>query len=481
MKQTPEQSADTSKEDILALFALQHASDNLQRLKETTVIERIRKIERVVQYLSDPVYQKDWIAALENDLGKSSGEAKITELSPLLANVKHIKRNLRKWMADRRTDSPPVMLGMRSYIRYEPKGHVLIIAPWNYPLFLVLEPLIFAIAAGNAAMVKPSEFAPATSAFLRQMLSSLFDQSEVALVEGAVETSTTLLEQPFHHIFFTGSTKVGKIVMEAAAKNLTSVTLELGGKSPVIIDRKVKMKSVAEKVAWAKCINAGQTCIAPDYIVVHEADAQAFTQQFSDAVQRFYNRDGKGVTTAGDYGRIITHDHYARLRGLVEDAVAQGAVVSVEGTVDDAHRLMTPFVLTEVTPEMQIMQEEIFGPVLPVITYKSFSDVPEIVSKWPRPLALYVMSTSKRNAEFILRNTASGGVGINELLVTIINPALPFGGVNQSGIGKSLGRHGFIEFSNERGVVKRKWLDFKMIYPPLNKTIIDWLLRLSKL
>jgi len=471
----------TSQSELERIFELQHDSQNLQSLKNTGAKKRIAKIRKIERYLMQEPHLSDWTRALEKDLRKSREEAITSELATTLSCMRHIYRNLKSWMRDSRVGSPLVMMGMSSRIQYEPKGHVLIMAPWNYPLLLVINPLIHAIAAGNAIIVKPSEMAPATASFLKTMIADLFEEREIALVEGDAETAKSLLEKPFHHIFFTGSPRIGKLVMKAASEHLTSVTLELGGKSPVLIDQEYDLKKAAEKIAWAKCLNAGQTCIAPDYAVVHESNVDQFVTYFRKSVNRFYDPDGAGIEHSPDYVRIVNQDHFQRLSGLIDQAVEAGADLPIEGNREPDQLFMSPFVITGVTSDMKLMKEEIFGPVLPIVTYKSWKEIPHLIKQYEKPLALYIMSHHKNRTRFILQNTSSGGVGINELLVTIINPALPFGGVNHSGIGKSNGRHGFIEFSNERGVVKRNWLNFEMIYPPYNKTIINWLLRIVKL
>lgn len=469
-----------SETEISRVFALQHTAQNLHRLKTSSVRERLARIKKLERYMQSEPNLSEWTTALWKDLRKCREEAIATEWVTVLTNLKHVYTELRSWMADEPINTPLALTGLKSWVRREPKGHVLIIAPWNYPLQLVLNPLIYAIAAGNAVLIKPSEMAPATAAFLKKMVADVFDEQEVALVEGGVDTATELLKRPFHHIFFTGSPKVGKIVMRAAAENLTSVTLELGGKSPVILDDHFDVNTAAERIAWGKCINAGQTCIAPDYVLVPENKLDAFTDAFARAVDRLYNPDGKGIEHSGDFGRIIDQRNYERMVSLIDDAVQKGANLVMEGKRNANDRLVTPHVLTNVTPEMKVMQEEIFGPVLPVLTYRRKEEIPEMINQLERPLALYLMSKRKQFTDHILEHTSSGGVGINEILVTVINPELPFGGVNHSGIGKSNGKYSFIEFSNERGVVKRTWFNFKLIYPPYKSSVINWLMKAAK-
>lgn len=480
MEKAPESKEMTIEAEVDRIFGLQHEAQNLHRVKMSTAKERIARIKKMERYLQSEPNLSEWTDALWKDLHKCREEAIATEWVTVLTNLKLIYAELRGWMADEAINTPLALTGLKSWVRREAKGHVLIIAPWNYPLQLVLNPLIYAIAAGNAVLIKPSEMAPATAAFLKKMVADVFDEREVAVVEGGVQTATALLKKPFHHIFFTGSPNVGKIVMRAAAENLTSVTLELGGKSPVILDGSFDVATAAERIAWGKCVNAGQTCIAPDYALVPENELDAFTDAFARSVDRFYNPKGKGLEHSKDYGRIIDNRNYERMVNLIEDAMQKGANLVLEGKhhVDDL--LVTPHVLTNVSGDMKVMQEEIFGPVLPVLTYRHQKEIPEIINQFERPLALYIMSKNQKNIDFILQYTTSGGVGINETLVTVINPELPFGGVNHSGIGKSNGKYSFLEFTNERGVVKRTWFNFKMIYPPYNSAIIKWLMKAAK-
>jgi len=470
----------TTEAEVDRIFGLQHEPQNLHRLKISSAKERIARIKKMERYMRSEPHLSEWTGALWKDLHKCREEAIATEWLTVLTNLKHIYAELEGWMRDEPVNTPLVLTGLKSWVRHEAKGHVLIIAPWNYPLQLVLNPLIYAIAAGNAVLIKPSEMAPATAAFLKKMVSVVFDEQEVAVIEGGVQTATELLKKPFHHIFFTGSTKVGRIVMRAAAENLTSVTLELGGKSPVILDDSFDMATAAERIAWGKCINAGQTCIAPDYALVPENKLDAFTDAFARTVDRFYNPKGKGVEHSKDFGRIIDDRNYERMAELIEDAKNKGANLVLEGKKNAEDRLVTPHLLTKVTPEMKVMQEEIFGPILPVLTYRRRDEIPGIINQFERPLALYIMSKNQKNTDFVLQHTSSGGVGINETLVTIVNPEVPFGGVNHSGIGKSNGKYSFLEFSNERGVVKRTWFNFKLIYPPYNSAIVKLLMKVAK-
>lgn len=464
--------------EVERLFALQRDETNLQRAKNSTVKERIARIRKIERYLRDEAHKREWTDALWQDLRKNRDEAIATELLPVVSCMKHIYNELRNWVKDTPTGLPLALAGLKSFIRHEGKGHVLIIAPWNYPLQLAINPLIHAIAAGNVILLKPSEMAQATSAFLKKMIGELFEEREVAVIEGDVPTTTALLKKPFHHIFFTGSPAVGKLVMKAAAENLTSVTLELGGKSPVIVDEDYDVNKAAEKISWGKCVNVGQTCIAPDHLLIHQSKLQPFLKAFEQRVEQMY---GKDLRASKEYGRIINGKNFNRVKALLDDAVSKGARVAVAGEIVEEEKFIAPHVLVDVTPEMDIMREEIFGPLLPVITFTDIKEVPAIIARQERPLALYILSNDRRNTEFLLHNTTAGGTVINDLMLTSVNPMLPFGGVNNSGIGKSNGRYGFIEFSNERGVLKRSWGSLSMLYPPYNSRLITWAERIARL
>lgn len=466
--------------EVERIFNLQHGPANLQAMKATSAKERIERISKIERFILDPGNQAELAKAMWYDLRKSKEETLATEIIPILTLLVHIKRKLKSWMRPQKVGSPLALAGISSYIRYEPKGHVLLIAPWNYPFQLSIIPLIHAIAAGNVCILKPSEISAATSAFTKKMMQELFPEQEVAVIEGDVPISTALLEKPFHHIFFTGSPAVGKIVMAAAAKNLTSVTLELGGKSPCVIDETVNMEKVAGQVAWGKLLNNGQTCIAPDYLLIHASKKQAFIEAFQKWVQDHYNHDGQGIRQSPYYTRIINERNFGRVQNLVEQAVAAGAQLISSEEFDESDKFIPPCLLDQVDMDMKIMQEEIFGPILPILTFERLEEVPTIIDRLPKPLAMYIMSKSRSHQGYLLDHSTAGGTAINELMITTLNPELPFGGVNNSGIGKSNGKHSFIEFSNERGVMKRRFLDLKMIFPPYKTTIFEWMMRAAR-
>jgi len=471
-----------SQSEIKRIFELQSEPANILRLRNSSYKERIEKIKRIQNFVLSEANHQIIAEALYKDLRKPNEEVITSEITPILLNTKHVLRNLKNWMKVEHVPSPITMVGMSSYIKYESKGTVLLISPWNYPIFLTIYPLIYAIAAGNAVILKPSEISSNTSKVIANMIQTIYEEHEVAVIEGAIEESTELLKLPFNHIHFTGSPKVGKIVMEAASKNLSGVTLELGGKSPVIIDGTGNTQEIAEKIAWGKTLNCGQTCIAPDYILIQKKEIETFISHFKTNVNKFYNPNDNGLNNASEYGRIVDEKNFNRVEKLLQDAIKKGAKIEFGGQLKKEEKFMEPTLLTNVNTEMLIMQEEIFGPLLPIITFEKNSDVINFLQKMPSPLAIYIMSGKKKNIQYFLDNTVSGGVGINELMLTPVNPNLPFGGVNNSGIGKSGGKHSFDDFSNPKGVVKKNFGNtLKLVYPPFKKgvfkyfkTIVRW-------
>ena len=461
--------------EIKRIFELQSDSINIVRLRNSSYKERIEKIKRLQDFILDESNYQKIADALFKDLRKPNEEVITTEITPTLLNIKHVLRNLKQWMKDEHVPSPITMVGISSYIKYESKGTVLLISPWNYPIFLSLYPLIYAIAAGNSVVLKPSEISSHTSKVIANMIQTIYEEHEVAVVEGAVEESTELLKLPFNHIHFTGSPKVGKIVMEAAAKNLSGITLELGGKSPVIIDGTGNTKEIAEKIAWGKTLNCGQTCIAPDYILIQKNELESFITHFKSTINKFYNSGNNGLEKAAEYGRIIGYKNFIRVETLLNDAIKKGAKIEFGGQYKEQEKFMEPTLLTQVNLEMLVMQEEIFGPLLPIITYEKNNEVIDQLQKLPSPLAIYIMSKNKTNIHYFLNNTVSGGVGINELMLTPVNPNLPFGGINNSGMGKSGGKHSFYDFSNRKGITKKNFGNLlKLVYPPYKKNIFKY-------
>jgi aldehyde dehydrogenase (NAD+) len=368
----------------------------------------------------------------------------------VIANIERNINNLEDWMKP--VEVPPSQnKNDKAKIVYEARGVCLILGPWNFPLGLVMGPLAAAIAAGNCCMVKLTDLCPATARVAAKIVREAFEEKEVALFEGGVDVATALLGLPFNHIFFTGSTRVGKLIMAAAAKHLATVTLELGGKSPVIVDEDADVKKVGGDLAAAKQFNGGQACISPDYVFIKEHQKDALVEEFRAKVRQNLYRDD-GSIKKESIAQIVNAQNFGRIKKLFDDAVAKGAKIAVGGTLEEADRTIHPTLLTDVTPDMLIMQEEIFGPVVPVLTYRNIDDVIAYISSRPKPLALYIYSNSQNNIEKLLSRTSSGGVTINGFFSHYLENQLPFGGVNQSGMGSYHGVFGFRTFSHERAV-----------------------------
>ena len=406
--------------------------------------------------------------ALHQDFRKPPEETDLTELWPSLTEIKHTSRHLARWAAPRRVGTPLALLGTRSWVQVEPKGVVLIIAPWNYPFYLAIDPLASAIAAGNAVVVKPAEQTPATAALLRRLAEELFRPEEVLVLEGGREVASELLRLPWNHIFFTGSPQVGKIVMRAAAEHLSGVTLELGGKSPAIVDDTANLRDAAEKIVWAKFLNAGQTCVAPDYLLVHAQVQAPLLAEMQRAIRRYYGESNEARKASSSFARIVNAHHYARLAALLEDAEARGATVAQGGALDERQCYIEPTILTDVPAGAAVLEEEIFGPLLPVVTFQDLAETVAYVNARPRPLAQYVFTTSATNRRYLLASIAAGGAAVNEAIIQLAHPDLPFGGVGNSGLGKAHGQAGFLAFSNEKGVLQQRVgrTGIKQFYPP---------------
>jgi aldehyde dehydrogenase (NAD+) len=432
--------------EIERIFALQQFHQ--WEMKATTAEQRkekLRKLKLAVETHGDEI-----VAAVKQDIRKPEGEIRITELLNVTANIERNINNLDEWMKPVEV-VPSQNKNDKAKIVYEARGVCLILGPWNFPLGLVMGPLAAAIAAGNCCIVKLTDLCPATARVAARIVKEAFEENEVALLEGGVDVATALLDLPFSHIFFTGSTRVGKLVMAAAAKHLATVTLELGGKSPVIVDEGADLKKIAGDLAAAKQFNGGQACICPDYVFVKEQQKEGLIQEFQSRVkQNLYTEDGK--IKKENIAQIVDDRNFARIKKLFDDAVDKGAKIAVGGTLEAADRTIHPTMLTDVTPDMQIMQEEIFGPIVPVMTYKNIDDVIDYISGRAKPLALYIYSNDQKNIDKVLSRTSSGGVTINGFFSHYLENRLPFGGVNQSGMGSYHGFFGFKAFSHERAI-----------------------------
>ncbi|WP_018479159.1 aldehyde dehydrogenase [Pontibacter roseus] len=404
-------------------------------------------------------HEQELLEAMHTDFRKPAFETYTTEIGFVEQELRLVLKNLHKWARPRRVRESLLNFPASSYIYSQPFGIALIIGPWNYPLQLVLNPLIGALAAGNCAIVKPSELTPATSAVITKLINTTFEPEYVAAVQGGVPATQHLLAQRFDYIFFTGSTQVGRIVMKAAAEHLTPVTLELGGKSPAIVAEDADLGLTARRIAWGKFMNAGQTCVAPDYLLVQEQVKDELLEQLRIAIQQFY---GEVPENSPDFARIVNERHFNRLRSYLQDGL-----VRIGGQVNADTRFISPTVLDQVTWTHPVMQEEIFGPILPVLTYDTLDEAIEQVNAGPRPLALYFFSGSRAQQDQVLEQAHFGGGCINDTISHLINPNLPFGGVGESGVGSYHGQSSFDLFSNQKSVVRRgTWVDIPLRYPP---------------
>ncbi|OUR91557.1 aldehyde dehydrogenase family protein [Flavobacteriales bacterium 34_180_T64] len=420
-------------------------------------LAKLNALKRALEYS----YKDRLREALYNDFKKPVLETDLTELYLVIKEIKHTKSHLRAWMKKQKVETPITLLGTSSWIKLEPKGVCLIISPWNYPINLTFAPLVSAIAAGNTVIIKPSELTPNTSAVMAQIVSDIFSDKEIVLIEGEVEVAQDLLKLPFNHIFFTGSPQVGKIVMKAAAEHLTSVTLELGGKSPTIIDETADLENAVRKIVWGKHINNGQTCIAPDYILIHKSVKEEFIKRYKASVLHYYSKE---ASTSDSYCRIVNNRHFNRLVKHIEDAKDKSAVIELGGRYNSDDNFIEPTLISNLPEDASLLQDEIFGPILPIKTYRTIDEVISYVNSKEKPLALYIYSKNKKAIRSIIDNTRAGTTCINTNALQYSNHNLPFGGSNNSGIGKSHGIYGFKEFSNMRAVLKRH-----------TKGPVDWL------
>lgn len=415
-------------------------------------MDALKKLQKAIRE-NEPLIN----AALKEDLNKSPFETYMTETGMVLDELSFHLKHLPCWVKTKSVRTPITQFYAKSFISAEPYGIVLVMAPWNYPVQLCLEPVVGAISAGNCIIIKPSAYAGATSHAIAKIIGDTFPQEYIAVVEGGREENKALLQEAFDYIFFTGSVEVGKTVMAAAAKNLTPVTLELGGKSPAIVDETADIPLAAKRIAFGKVLNAGQTCVEPDYLMIHESVKDRFLEEFRKALQGFFPN--------GDYSEmpvIISEKHFARVTGLMK-----GEHAVIGGGSDAIRRFVEPTVLTDITPDSPIMQEEIFGPILPVMTFKEISSCISFIRSRPKPLALYLFTQSRAVEKRILDTCSFGGGCINDTIIHLANPRLGFGGVGHSGMGSYHGKLSFDTFTHYRSIVKKStWIDLPMRYHP---------------
>ncbi len=465
-------------ERIARIFAAQQA--NRAAVKRSTAAQRIAKLDKLRAAIV--ARERAIRDAMFADFRKSPTEVDMTEIFAALLEIKDAIHSLPRWMRPEAVATPMSLVGTHSAVHYEPRGVALIIGPWNYPFQLVIAPLVAAVAAGNCAIVKPSELTAHTSAVLAELVASVFAEDEVAVVEGDAAVAQQLLALPFDHFFFTGSTRVGRIVAQAAAKHLASTTLELGGKSPAVVDDSADLASTAKRLVWGKFVNAGQTCIAPDYVLVSRRREAALVAALRGAIADAYGATEDARRASPDLCRIIDDRNWKRLTALLDGTVSAGAKVEVGGGRDAGERYLAPTVLTNVGPDTPIMSEEIFGPILPILTYDSFDEVAPFIAARDKPLALYIFATERARIDALIANTTAGGTCINATLIHFANSNLPFGGVGASGLGSYHGFYGFRAFSHERAVLHQGRIDLvKRVYPPYTasvKKMMGWMFKL---
>lgn len=425
------------------------------RTRELTYrLEQLRTLREAIRKNESGIME-----ALQKDLNKSACESYITEIGGVLEEIKFTLKHLAAWVRPSKAKTPVTQFPATSYIYTEPYGVALIIAPWNYPFQLALAPLVAALGAGNCALVKPSEYAPHTSAMIAKLLRENFDEALVAALEGGIEISQALLAEKFDYIFFTGGTAVGKVVMAAAAQHLTPVTLELGGKSPCIIDQTANLDLAAKRIVWGKFLNAGQTCVAPDYLLVQSGVKAKLLAKMQEVMARFYGND---PCDNPEYPRIINVRHFHRLLNLL-----QGNQVIYGGQSNAQTLQIAPTLLEGVTWESTVMQEEIFGPLLPVLEFGELEEAIAMLKRHPKPLALYLFTTNQKHERAVIQRVSFGGGAINDTIVHLATTYLPFGGVGESGMGGYHGKAGFDTFSHSKSIMKKaNWVDIPLRYPP---------------
>ncbi|HCT1637666.1 TPA: aldehyde dehydrogenase [Staphylococcus aureus] len=430
---------------------------NTQQTKDISFRkDQLKKLSKAIKS-----YESDILEALYTDLGKNKVEAYATEIGITLKSIKNARKELKNWTKTKNVDTPLYLFPTKSYIKKEPYGTVLIIAPFNYPFQLVFEPLIGAIAAGNTAIIKPSELTPNVARVIKRLINETFDANYIEVIEGGIEETQTLIHLPFDYVFFTGSENVGKIVYQAASENLVPVTLEMGGKSPVIVDETANIKVASERICFGKFTNAGQTCVAPDYILVHESVKDDLITALSKTLREFY---GQNIQQSPDYGRIVNLKHYHRLTSLLN---SEQMNIVFGGHSDEDERYIEPTLLDHVTSDSAIMQEEIFGPILPILTYQSLDEAIAFIHQRPKPLSLYLFIEDENATQRVINDLSFGGGAINDTLMHLANPKLPFGGVGASGMGRYHGKYSFDTFTHEKSYIfKSTRLESGVHLPP---------------
>lgn len=460
-----------SPEDVELILEEQKKCFDTQVTKDIDF--RIRQLKTLKESIKK--YEEQILKALNKDLGKHKNEAYMTEVGYVYNSITHVIKNLKKWARPEKRPTPIYLMPAKSYIISEPYGSVLIIGPYNYPFQLLIEPLIGAMAAGNTALLKPSEMTPNVSKVVKEMIKDTFDKEYIGCVEGGIDTNTSLINGKFDYIFFTGSPAVGKIVMQAAAKNLIPVTLELGGKSPVIVDESANIKEAARRIIWGKTANAGQTCVAPDYVVVHEIVKDELIREMKNALTEYYGED---IEKNDSFGRIVNGRHFNRIKAMIEkdkDGIVFG------GHWNEEERYIEPTLIEISSENAATMQEEIFGPVLPIMTYKNLDSIVTKIRNLSKPLALYLFTRNKSVESKVLSEISSGNACVNDTIMHTANPYLPFGGVGNAGIGSYHGRDSFITFSHRKGILKKHAsINSSITYPSFTEKQLKLIKKLLK-
>ena len=427
-----------------------------------TRIKKLKKLKKII--LKNRVKIKE---ALKKDFKKNPSEVDLTEIFPIVSEINFTVNNLRKWMKDEYVRTPLTLLGSKSFIRYEAKGVVLIITPWNFPINLSFISLINALSAGNSILIKPSEITSETSYVIKNIIEETFDEKEVSIVLGGVDLAKEILKLKFNHILFIGSPTIGREVMKSASVHLSSVTLELGGKSPTVIDKNCDIKKAAKRVVWAKLINNGQVCIAPDYVLIHEDIKNKFVKYVINSIKKLY---GDNINNSQSYCRIVNNNHFKRLKNLIDDSLNKNSKILYGGNTDSNENYIEPTLIENIDKDSKIFNEEIFGPILPIFTFKKIDEAITFINKKNKPLALYIFSSDNKNINKVLEETSSGGVCINHNTLHYSNYNLPFGGIGNSGFGRCHGEFGFKELSNKKSIFKQ-FLPFSptdILMPPYN-------------
>ena len=454
---------ETSKKILVKKYNL--LLDNKIIVNNSSAKTRIKKLKKLKEIiLKNRVKIKE---ALKKDFKKNPSEVDLTEIFPIVSEINFTVNNLRKWMKDEYVRTPLTLLGSKSFIRYEAKGVVLIITPWNFPINLSFISLINALSAGNSILIKPSEITSETSYVIKDIIEETFDEKEVSVVLGGVDLAKEILKLKFNHILFIGSPTIGSEVMKSASVHLSSVTLELGGKSPTIIDKNCDLKKAAKRVVWAKLINNGQVCIAPDYVLIHEDIKNKFVKYVINSIKKLY---GDNINNSQSYCRIVNNNHFKRLKNLIDDSLKNNSKILYGGNTDSNENYIEPTLIENIDKDSKIFNEEIFGPILPIFTFKKIDEAITFINKKNKPLALYIFSSDNKNINKVLEETSSGGVCINHNTLHYSNYNLPFGGIGNSGFGRCHGEFGFKELSNKKSIFKQ-FLPFSptdILMPPYN-------------